>query len=235
MGISPSAKQFLKDNKNLINKSGFKILYDNENLSKWNVDPILISEISQIFLNSGINPLNYLDRVPRYFLYGAEILSIEIPNNIKKIEYNAFFDSDLINVEIPDSVTEIGGYVFYIYSKLKSISFPNTLKIIPENICFGCKLLETINIPDGIEKIENSAFNICPSLQDIILPKTLIRIENNAFSDHLKEIKFRGTKEQWKEIDIDIKNPFFKPLNPTIIHCIDGDIMSKNLKWVEVD
>ena len=235
MGISPNAKAFLNNNKELIKNIKFKDIYGPDLLGKWNIDPNLISEISQIFINSGVNPLNHLDKVPKYFLYGAEISSIEIPDNIKKIEDNAFFDSDLINIEIPDSIIEIGKDVFYICSKLKSISFPSTLKVIPEKICFGCSSLETINMPDGIEEIESNAFDVCPKLQDIVLPKTLVKIEENAFSGNLKEVKFKGTKEQWKKIDINIANLFFRPFNPIIVHCIDGNLTTKNLKWVEVD
>lgn len=234
MGISPNAKTFLNNNAELIKNVDFKTIYGPDLLGKWTRDPNLISEISQIFIKSGINPLIYLDRVPRYFLYGAEISSIEIPNNVKKIEDNAFFDSDIVTIEIPDSVIEIGENAFYSCDKLKSILFPNKLKVIPRKVCFICKSLEHVNMPDGIERIEAGAFHVCPKLQDLVLPKTLTEIEDNALPEYIKEIKFRGTKEQWKKIDINIENPVFKPLNPTVIRCIDGDIVSKNLKWVEM-
>lgn len=230
MGISPSAKQFLKDNKNLINKSGFKILYDNENLSKWNVNPILISEISQIFLNSGINPLNYLDKVPKYFLYGAEISSVGIPNNIKKIEANAFLDSDIVKIEVPDSVTEIDDEAFSLCDKLKYIKFSKNVKIIPRKVCYHCPSLEFIYLQNGIEVIGEYAFDNCPKLQNVVLPESIKAIENDALPNHLKEIHYEGTKEQWMQISIAHNIIFFSPINNVIVHCINGDIVSKNLK-----
>ena len=235
MGISPNAKAFLNNNAGLIKNVDFKTIYGPDLLGKWTRDPNLISEISQIFIKSGINPLKYLTTVPRYFLYGTELETIEIPNNIIEIDNNAFFDSDLIDVEIPDSVIEMGENIFYSCMKLKSIKFSKNCKIISVKTCFICKALENINIPEGVEEIKAGAFYICPKLKNITLPKSLKYIGENAFPDYLKDINYNGTKEEWKNVEINAETSFYKPLNPTVVHCIDGNLITKNLNWIEVD
>ena len=230
MKISSDAKNILNKYKEEINNGNFKSIY-NDSLMLGNAG--LTSEISQIFLNSGINPLNYLDEVPADFLTSAEIDSITIPNGITKIKNSAFNCANLTRIEIPDSVNGIGIYTFYHCANLKYIKFSKNVEIIPRGACANCISLEFVYLPDKLKIIDENAFNNCPKLQDIVLPRGIESIDKFALPRNLKNIYYDGIKKQWKNVHINIENPFFKSVNPTIVHCNDGDLIIRNWDWVD--
>ena len=230
MRISSDAKTILNKYKEEINSGNFKPIYNDFLMLD---DAGLTSEISQIFLNSGINPLNYLDEVPANFLMHAEIDSITIPNGITKIKNFAFPYTNLTRIEIPDSVNKIGIYAFYNCTNLKYIKFSKNIEIIPRGVCSNCISLEFVYLPDRLEMIDKNAFNGCPKLQDIVLPRGIKNIGSFELPRNLKHAYYDGIKEQWKNVIIDIDNPFFKSVNPTIVHCNDGDLIIRGWNWVD--
>ena len=230
MRISSDAKTILNKYKEAINSGNFKPIY-NDLLMLDSAG--LTSEISQIFLNSGINPLNYLDEVPANFLTTAEIDSITIPNGITRIKNFAFSGTKLTRIKIPDSVTYMGINAFYHCANLKYIKFSKNVEIIPRGACASCVSLEFVYLPDKLKTIDKDAFNGCPKLQDIVLPRGIKTIKSFALPRNLKYAYYEGIKEQWKKVNVDFDNPFFKDINPTIVHCNDGDLVAKNLEWVE--
>ena len=206
MKISSDAKIILNKYKEEINSGNFKPIYNDFLMLD---DARLTSEISQIFLNSGINPLNYLDEVPVRFLIRANIDSITIPNSITKIKKFAFSSTKLTRIEIPDRVNEIGIYAFYDCAKLKYIKFSKNVEIIPSGVCATCISLEFVYLPDKLKIIDENAFNGCIKLQDIVLPRGIKNIGSFALPGNLKHAYYDGIKEQWKKVIIDIDNPFF--------------------------
>lgn len=231
MRISSDAKTILNKYKEAINNGDFESIYKDRLVF---FQPMLVSEISQIFLNSGINPLNYLNEIPSNFLKDADIDQIQIPNNIIKIESSTFAGcTNLTKIEIPDSVDKIGAYAFYHCANLKYIKFSKNVEIIPRGACASCVSLEFVYLPDKLKTIDKNAFNGCPKLQDIVLPRGIETIENFALPRNLKHAYYDGIKEQWKNVTIDIDNPFFKSVNPTIVHCNDGDLIIKGWDWID--
>ena len=230
MKISSDAKTILNKYKEEINSGNFKPIY-NDLLMLDSAG--LTSEISQIFLNSGINPLNYLDEVPANFLTTAEIDSITIPNGITKIKNSAFSNTNLTRIEIPDSVNEIDACAFYHCANLKYIKFSKNVEIIPISVCTNCTSLEFVYLPDKLKIIDEKAFNNCPKLQVIVLPRGIELIESFALPRNLKHAYYDGIKEQWKNVIISVDNSFFKDINPTIVHCNDGDLIIRNWDWVD--
>lgn len=82
----------------------------------------LFSQMNKILLDSGVNPLLKLDRIPAGFFFKWEdgLYEYEIPNNIKTIESSAFQTSGLKKIKIPKSVQQIDAYAFYdCYPNLK--------------------------------------------------------------------------------------------------------------------
>lgn len=236
MKISPDARNILNKYKEAINNGDFESIY-NDRLVFF--QPMLASEISQIFLNSGINPLNYLNKVPDAFLIGADIDQIEIPDGIIEIRSSAFNNcTNLTKIEIPNSVDKIDVYTFYNCTNLKYIKFSKNIETIPRGVCAGCVSLEFVYLPDKLKFLKENAFNGCSKLQTIVLPEGIEDIEGSAFPGTLKHVYYEGIKEQWKKVNVDFDNPFFKDVNPTIVHCNDGDLVVKNiagnLEWVEI-
>ena len=72
----------------------------------------------------------------------------------------------------------------------------------------ACYLLTSIEIPEGVSSIDLSVFSLCTSLEEITVPKTVKEIDYNAFGEcnKLKTVNYRGSEDEWKEIDIDGDN-----------------------------
>ena len=191
----PEVQEALKDF-NIESLYNLYVVYIRDN---WVGDP---SILTQLLNTLNIDPLNYLDYIPDYFLRQSEIKSIIIPSYIKSIRRDAFACcTGLTSVTIPDSVTSIGEAAF----------------------C-DCSSLTSIIIPDNVTSIGQSAFSGCTGLKNIIIPNSVTSIGTWAFGhcSSLTSIKYTGTKNQWSKIHFGDEWDEDSPIET--IHCVDGDI-----------
>lgn len=95
--------------RNLILENKYKELYDYLN------DIGLIGLMSYFLMyECNIPVLNYMNAIPRFFMYGVEyIRDFDIPHGIKAIEAYSFSETNIENISIPKSVTYIGGSAFF--------------------------------------------------------------------------------------------------------------------------
>lgn len=132
-------KQFIKDNEELINQNKFEELY---NMLRERGLDVLTRQFTEVLLGIDINPLDYLDYVPNYFLCDSDVTVVNIPNNIRRIGVYAFQNcKNLTNLDLPKGVTSIDNYAFS-----------------------GCDRLTSISIPNSVERIGFLAFLKCPHL-----------------------------------------------------------------------
>lgn len=195
--IMDELSKFIKAHVNEINNNNFAKVYEDTNDS---LTPCLLtSKLTELFLDAGLEPLEYMQAVPANYLAYSKLTSITIPENITSIGRCAFSGCDgLTNITIPDSVTSIGSAAF-------------------EN----CSGLTSIVIPDSVTSIDHWAFQYCTGLTSATIGNGVKSISRYAFWDcaSLKDIYFNGTKDQWnviKKIDSGIKN--------CTIHCTDGNL-----------
>ena len=195
--IIDELSKFIKAHVNEINNNNFAKVYEDTNDS---LTPCLLtSKLTELFLDAGLEPLEYMQAVPANYLAYSKLTSITIPENITSISRCAFSGCDgLTSITIPDSVTSIGSSAF-------------------EN----CSGLTSIVIPDSVTSIDHWAFQYCTGLTSATIGNGVKSISRYAFWDcaSLKDIYFNGTKDQWnviKKIDSGIKN--------CTIHCTDGDL-----------
>ena len=195
--IMDELSKFIKAHVNEINNNNFAKVYEDTNDS---LTPCLLtSKLTELFLDAGLEPLEYMQAVPANYLAYSKLTSITIPENITSIGRCAFSGCDgLTSITIPDSVTSIGSSAF-------------------EN----CSGLTSIVIPDSVTSIDHWAFQYCTGLTSATIGNGVKNISRYAFWDcaSLKDIYFNGTKDQWnviKKIDSGIKN--------CTIHCTDGDL-----------
>ena len=195
--IMDELSKFIKAHVNEINNNNFAKVYEDTNDS---LTPCLLtSKLTELFLDAGLEPLEYMQAIPANYLAYSKLTSITIPENITSIGRCAFSGCDgLTSITIPDSVTSIGSAAF-------------------EN----CSGLTSIVIPDSVTSIDHWAFQYCTGLTSATIGNSVKSISRYAFWDcaSLKDIYFNGTKDQWnviKKIDSGIKN--------CTIHCTDGDL-----------
>ena len=94
---------------------------------------------------------------------------------------------ELNEYEVKDGVAIIGDRAFY-DAKLRSVTLPNSLRVIGQSAFAGCKNLTDIALPEGLEVIKDTAFRDCESLAELALPSTLLEVGARAFGPGLKRL-----------------------------------------------
>ena len=89
----------------------------------------------------------------------------------------------LTSISIPNSVTTIGEYAFWNCCNATSINIPNVLTTINEGTFGACGKLSSVSIPNTVITIGNEAFYGCNSLTSIDIPNTVTSIGDWAFHD----------------------------------------------------
>lgn len=212
--------EFIKVHVNEINNNNFAKVYEDANdlLTPY----LLTSKLTELFLDAGLEPLEYMQAVPANYLAYSKLTSVTIPDNITSISSSAFCDcSGLKSITIPDSVTRIGKGAFRGCIRLTSVTIGNNVTSIGSSAFDNCKSLMSITIPDSVTSIGHWAFQDCTGLTSVTIGNGVKSISRYAFWDcaSLEDIYFNGTKDQWnviKKIDSGIKN--------CTIHCTDGDL-----------
>ncbi|MGN0469883.1 MAG: leucine-rich repeat domain-containing protein, partial [Acutalibacteraceae bacterium] len=98
--------------------------------------------------------------------------------------------SDETSIEIPEkigqyTVSAIGNSAFKGKTNLKSVTLPDTLKVIDDYAFDCCTNLENITIPDSVEKIGKAAFFSCTRLKSVDVSGNLKTVGDGAFYDCL--------------------------------------------------
>ena len=131
------------------------------------------------FSNSDSNPLSNAHHL---YFNGEEVKDLVIPNSVKSIGDNAFYDcSGLTSVTIPNSVTSIGDGAFYECSGLTSVTIPNSVTSIGGEAFRGCSGLTSVTIGNSVTSIGDAAFYSCKGLTSVTIPNSVTSIGNCAF------------------------------------------------------
>ena len=135
----------------------------------------------------------------RAFESCVSLKSVELSNSLKDLGNRAFAYSALESIEIPASLEKAHEEVFadgYNFDgkeydlergpfnrcgNLKTVTFEEGSKIIPECVLAGVNFVEKIVIPEGVESINYHAFQGCVRLSDVTFPSTLKTIGEGAF------------------------------------------------------
>lgn len=105
-------------------------------------------------------------------------------NSSNPLEFadNFYIDGKLVTeFAFPHGTTEISGYVFKNYDKLKSVTIPDTVKSIGNYAFNYCTALESVDIPDSVTHIGDHAFSYCAALDEVSASANLEYIGTSAF------------------------------------------------------
>jgi hypothetical protein len=97
----------------------------------------------------------------------TQLTSVTIPSSITKIGRRAFENTQLTSVVIPNSVTNIESYAFA-NTRLTSVTIPDSVKIIYGYAFSGNLYLKTISIPDGLLELGDNVFEKNYSVTSIL-------------------------------------------------------------------
>ncbi len=114
--------------------------------------------------------------------YRTKLQSIIVPDSVTKISRAAFASmSELTNVKLPENLTEISELLFSGDTVLEEIIIPSKLEKIGHG-AFKSTGLKTITIPNSVKIIEYEAFEYCSKLTgDIVIPESVTTIGRYAF------------------------------------------------------
>lgn len=207
--MSPQVKKFIEENIEYINRAEFKLLYISLN-AMWNSFSSTaetsrqISEFTEVMLNAGIDPLDYLEWIPECYLYKSNTYIKNLSSNKK--------------------LNDIAANAFYLNSVLETVNV-NT-EYVSRNAFCSCANLRSVRLQSTID-IELDAFGSCSALTEVELPKTLQHISIFAFDDcdNLKSIEFKGTVKDWLNVKLESNwagRSYELGTSVIEIKCIDG-------------
>lgn len=137
---------FLSSHWHLIDNLNIGTLYnlrplDNPNFSS--------SALTEYLLEAGINPLDYMIHIPKYYLeYDAHLPTIIIPNNIEGIQTDAFFNCNSIEtIKLNQGCKYIQTGAFQLCGKLRAVYIPATVSNISNMAFVDCEDYLTIYAP----------------------------------------------------------------------------------------
>ena len=116
--------------------------------------------------------------------------TFSIPASIKVIGKEAFAGCDLREITIPENVDSIGPEAFSNCSNLKSVIFPENLKIIADRAFQYNYAIDSIVIPDNVVSIGAYAFSSCSRLDYLIIGKNVKEIGICAFEGSYMKLVF---------------------------------------------
>ena len=145
-----------------------------------------------------------LNRAKTTIIRGCNRQHIIIPNTVESISNDAFLCLPALeSIEIPNTVTSIGARAFIECWNLTAVEIPNSVTSIGMEAFDGCRSLQSITIPNSITNISAGLFCGCDNLICVEIPDSVTSISNEAFAfcSNLQTINYRGSPEQWNNIN----------------------------------
>ncbi|ELP95331.1 hypothetical protein EIN_217960 [Entamoeba invadens IP1] len=151
-----------------------------------------------------------------------------ISPNIRVIGERCFKNAPITDVVIPPTVIKIKDNAFENSTRLRHISFPQTVWNIPQSMCYNCNL-HLLTLPFGVTKISSFAF-MNNNIRIITLPESLEIIEDMAFANNeiLRDITIPKSVKVLKE------NAFYKCKELIKIKVFSIDIIENNYGILDI-
>lgn len=117
---------------------------------------------------------------------GLGIEYITFPEKLEVIGREAFYMTHLKTVSFPETLNGFGDAAFCAANYLSGdLKIPSKVVTISESCFAGCSALKSVSFPEGLKVIEKEAFEDC-NFDFIEFPKNLEVIESGAFRNSIK-------------------------------------------------
>ena len=174
------------------------------------------TKLKEVKFNPGIK------KIDMYAFNNCDSLtSVVFPDTLKTVEDYAFADCDrLTDVTLGDGIRKISGYAFNNSDKVKynliteeTLYSEKTEYYLPTKKNPYFALMAEENYTDGIDAHVNCAVVASGFFQDLILSVNIKAV----CSDSVSEIYYKGTPEQWKEVEFggDAKIYYYSATQPS--------------------
>lgn len=117
--------------------------------------------------------------------------SIELPDSLKTISWNAFESCALENIVIPKYVTKIDDNAFIYCSKLETVEFEvnnylwtdDRTQSLGEDVFNGCTVLKDVQFGNKVYTIPKGTFYNCKALEEVVFSHGITSIQKNVFNN----------------------------------------------------
>ncbi|MEA4913550.1 MAG: leucine-rich repeat protein [Christensenella sp.] len=108
------------------------------------------------------------------------VTDVVIPEGVKVITRDAFYERDLTSVQFPSSLERIGQYAFARCENLRSVDLPDSLTQLERGAFSMSTSLKDVSLPIGLKKIEAYTFDDC-AIYQIVIPENVEEVGAWAF------------------------------------------------------
>lgn len=125
------------------------------------------------------------------------MVSVKLPQNLKRIEEDAFRLNNFKNVEFPSTLEYIGGSAFN-GNRLEKVILPDSVKNV-EGGAFSLNQITELRLSPNMTKVANGTFARNIKLKKLVIPEGIKVIEGSAFQGApLKQLTIAKTVEEIK-------------------------------------
>lgn len=110
-----------------------------------------------------------------------EILNVKMPDTIKILGLNVFYDSSIQNIYLSKLISEIPEWSFGYCKNINQIYIPDNVNSIGNFAFYDCENLTNIRIPDSVKFFGTNAFSHCHSLIGMDTPKDLSFLSDKCY------------------------------------------------------
>ena len=124
MTVTKEMADFIRSNAEYLSSKDLEGLYDKLEFYER-------KQLTYAFLSAGIDPLLYMENIPKSYASTLDIPELKFCKRNKKIGAKAFSNcSGMSNLIIPEGMESIGVMAFYGCQDIREISLPKSLKVI---------------------------------------------------------------------------------------------------------
>ena len=114
----------------------------------------------------------------------------------------------IISLVLEGELSGPSPYAFADLTRLRSVSWCETILSISDGMFQGCTGLKTMRVPEGVYEVGMEAFAQCSALAKVYLPESLSMISKGAFDGtSLKYICYAGEESQWENVSVECQLP----------------------------